>query len=147
LAAAFVASVAFDMPGFSLPARAAALLAGAIAGPALVAVTTLIQNAAVLFFPAWITVGPARAAGVEMIGQRLVTMVGSQVLLVIALIPAAIVGMVAIAIGGLAGVTGVWLAVPGATALAGTLAFEARLAVAWLGRKFERMDPVAEIGG
>jgi hypothetical protein len=28
-----------------------------------------------------------------------------------------------------------------------TLAFEARLAVAWLGRKFERMDPAAEIVG
>jgi hypothetical protein len=110
-------------------------------------VTTLIQNAAVLFFPAWITVGPARAAGVEMIGQRLVTMVGSQVLLVVALIPALVVASVATAVGGLAGVTGVWLAVPGALALAVTLAFEARLAIVWLGRVFERSDPAAEIGG
>jgi len=54
---------------------------------------------------------------------------------------------VAIAIGGLAGVTGVWLAVPGAVAVAVTLAFEARLAVVWLGRVFERSDPAAEIGG
>ena len=146
LLAAFAASLAVDVPGFSVPERVAALLAGAIAAPALLAVTTLIQNAAVLFFPAWITVGPARAAGVEMIGQRLVTMVGSQLLLVIALIPAAVVGMVAVAVAGLVGVTGVWLAVPGAAGLAVTLAFEARLAVVWLGRKFERMDPAAELG-
>ena len=144
---AFVVSLAFEVPGFSLAERVAVLLAAAIASPALLCVTTLIQNAAVLFFPAWITLGPARAAGVEMIGQRLVTMVGSQVLLVVALIPALVMASVAIAIGGLAGVTGVWLAVPGALAVAVTLAFEARLAVAWLGRVFERSDPAAEIGG
>lgn len=143
----FTVSLGFDVPGFSVSERVAALLAAGIAAPALLCVTTLIQNAAVLFFPAWITVGPARAAGVEMIGQRLVTMIGSQVLLVVALIPALVVASVAIAIGGLAGVTGVWLAVPGALALAVTLAFEARLAVVWLGRVFERSDPAAEIGG
>jgi hypothetical protein len=147
LLVAFAASFASGVSGFSVSERLAALLAGAMAAPALLAVTTLIQNAAVLFFPAWITVGPARAAGVEMIGQRLVTMVGSQLLLVIALIPPVVVGMVAVAIAGVAGITGVWLAVPGAAALAVTLAFEARLAVVWLGRKFERMDPAAEIGG
>jgi len=145
--AGFFVSLGFDMPGFLVSERVAALLAAAIAAPALLCVTTLIQNAAVLFFPAWITVGPARAAGVEMIGQRLVTMVGSQVLLVVALIPALVMASVAIAIGGLAGVTGVWLAVPGAVAVAVTLAFEARLAVVWLGRVFERSDPAAEIGG
>jgi hypothetical protein len=147
LVAAFAASLAFDVPGLAVPERGAVLLAAAIAAPALLAVTTLIQNAAVLFFPAWITVGQTRAAGVEMIGQRLLTMVGSQVLLLVALIPGLIVGAVAVAAGGLAGMTGVWLAVPGAAALTATLAFEARLAVAWLGRAFERMDPAAEIGG
>lgn len=147
VAAAFAASLASDIPGFSVSDRVAALLAGAIAAPGLLAITTLIQNAAVLFFPAWITIGPQRAAGVEMIGQRLVTMVGSQVLLVVALVPAVVAGMVAVAVGGLADITGVWRAVPGAIALAVTLAFEAKLAVTWLGRKFERMDPAAEIVG
>lgn len=144
---AFAVSLAVDVPGFSVPERVAALLAAGIAAPALLCITTLIQNAAVLFFPAWITLGPGRGAGVEMIGQRLVTMVGSLVLLMVALIPALVMASVAIAIGGLAGVTGVWLAVPGAVALAATLAFEARLAVVWLGRVFDRSDPAAEIGG
>ena len=147
LLGAFTLSLGFDVRGFAVPERVAALLAAAIATPALLAVTTLIQNAAVLFFPAWITLGPARAAGIEMIGQRLVTMVGSQVLLAVALVPAAIVGAVAVAIAGVARITGVWLAVPGAIAVAVTLLFEATLAVAWLGRVFERSDPAAEIGG
>jgi len=123
------------------------LLAAAIATPALLGIATLIQNAAVLFFPAWISVGPNRAAGMEMLGQRLVTMVGSQLLLAIALVPALIVGAVAISIAGVAGVVGVWLAVPGAAGLAVTLGFEGMLAVTWLGRVFERSDPGAEVGG
>ena len=147
LLGSFIVSLAFDIPGFTVSQRLAALIAAAIAAPALLCITTLIQNAAVLFFPAWITLGPARAAGVEMIGQRLVTMVGSQILLLVALIPALVMAAVAIAIGGLAGVTGVWLAVPAAIAIALTLAFEARLAVVWLGRVFERSDPAAEIVG
>ena len=147
LLAAFASSLVFDVPGFGVSQRVAALLAAAIAVPAFLGVATLIQNAAVLFFPAWITVGPARGAGVEMIGQRLLTMVGSQVLFVVALIPAAIVGAVAVAAGGLVGMSGVWLAVPGAAALTATLVFETKLAVAWLGRVFERSDPAAEIGG
>ncbi len=147
LVAAFSASLAFAVPGFPVPDRLGALLAAGIAVPAFLGVATLIQNAAVLFFPAWVTIGPARGGGVEMIGQRLLTMVGSQLLLLVALIPAAIVGAVAVAGGGLAGITGVWLAVPGAAGLAVTLAFEAKLTVAWLGRVFEHSDPAAEIGG
>jgi uncharacterized membrane protein len=82
-----------------------------------------------------------------MLGQRLVTMVGSAVVLVVALIPAAVVGAVAVAIAGVTGITGVWLAVPGAIAVAVTLIFEVIMAFAWLGRVFERSDPATEIGG
>jgi len=144
---AFTLSLTFEVPDFPVTDRVAALLAVVIATPAALAVTTTVQNAAVLFFPAWITLGPARATGIEMIGQRLVTMVGSAVVLVVVLIPAAIVGAVAVAIAGVTGITGVWLAVPGAIAVAATLGFEVMLAFAWLGRVFERSDPATEIGG
>ena len=143
----FIVSLTFDVPGFPISKRVPVLLAAAIATPALLGIATLIQNAAVLFFPAWISVGPNRAAGMEMLGQRLVTMVGSQLLLAIALVPGLIVGAVAISIAGLAGVVGLWLAVPGAAGLAVTLGFEGMLAVTWLGRVFERSDPGAEVGG
>ena len=145
--AAFALSFTFDVETFPVADRVAALLAVVIATPAALAVTTTIQNAAVLFFPAWITLGPARATGVEMIGQRLVMMVGSVVVLVVVLIPAAIVGAVAVAIAGVTGITGVWLSVPGSIALTVTLVFEVVLAFAWLGRVFERSDPATEIGG
>ena len=147
LLGAFMLSLTFEVPDFPVADRVAALLAVLIATPAALAVTTTIQNAAVLFFPAWITLGPARATGIEMIGQRLVTMVGSAVVLIVVLIPAAIVGAVAVAIAGVTGITGVWLAVPGAIAVTATLGFEVMLAFAWLGRVFERSDPATEIGG
>jgi len=147
LVAAFGASLALRLPGFPLLDRLAALLAAGIAVPAFLVVVTLIQNAAALLFPAWITLGPARAAGVEMIGQRMLTMAGSLLLMLIAFIPAVIVAAVAVAIAGVAGVDGVWRAVPGAIGFTVTLSFEAMLAVAWLGRLFERSDPAAELSG
>jgi hypothetical protein len=147
LLSAFALSLTIDVPSLPVADRMAALFAVAIATPAALAVTTTIQNAAVLFFPAWITIGPARATGIEMIGQRLVMMVGSVVVLIVVLIPAAIVGAVAVAIAGVTGITGVWLAVPGAIAVTATLGFEVMLAFAWLGRVFERSDPATEIGG
>lgn len=147
LLGAFALSLTIDVPDFPVADRVAALFAVVIATPAVLAVTTTIQNAAVLFFPAWITLGPARATGIEMIGQRLVTMVGSVVVLVVAVIPAAVVGAVAVAIAGVTGIAGVWLAVPGAIAVAVTLVFEVIMAFAWLGRVFERSDPATEIGG
>ena len=147
LVGAFLASLAVSLPDFSIPDRVAALLATGIAVPGFILVVTLIQNAAALFFPAWVTLGPSRAAGVEMIGQRMLTMAGSLFLMLIAFIPAVIVAAVAVAIAGVAGVDGVWRAVPGAIGLVVTLGFEAMLAVAWLGRVFERADPVAETAG
>jgi len=147
LLAAFGASLALPLPGFSVLDRLAALLAAGIAVPAFLVVVTLIQNAAVLLFPAWVTLGPARAAGVEMIGQRMLTMAGSLLLMLVAFIPAVIVAAVAVAIAGVAGVNGVWRAVPGAIGLTVTLGFEAMLAVAWLGRLFERSDPATELSG
>jgi len=147
LLAAFAASLAIDLPGFPVLDRLAALLATAIAAPAFLVVITLIQNAAALVFPAWVTLGPGRAAGVEMIGQRMLTMIGSLLLMLLAFLPAAVVAAVAVAIAGVAGVDGVWRAVPGAIGLTVTLGFEGMLAVAWLGRVFERSDPAAELGG
>jgi len=146
LLAAFAASLAIDLPGFPVLDRLAALLATAIAAPAFLVVITLIQNAAALVFPAWVTLGPGRAAGVEMIGQRMLTMIGSLLLMLLAFLPAAVVAAVAVAIAGVAGVDGVWRAVPGAIGLTVTLGFEGMLAVAWLGRVFERSDPAAELG-
>jgi ABC-2 type transport system permease protein len=143
----FLASLGRPIGGFSVLDRLAILAALCIAAPPFVALQTLIQNAAALFFPAWITLGPGRSAGIEMIGQRLLTVVASAVLQVIALIPAAVGAGLTVAAAGVAGVDGWWLVVPAAFGAALALAVEIRLALSWLGGVFDRSDPAKEIVG
>jgi len=55
-----------------------------------IAVQVVAQNALALMFPAWVRIGPARPGGVEAMGQRIVLMVISFLVLTIAVLPAAI---------------------------------------------------------
>lgn len=144
---AFLASLARPIAGFAVLDRLAILFALGVAVPPFVAVQTLIQNAAALFFPAWITLGPGRSAGIEMIGQRLLTMVASALLMAVALIPAAVGAALAVAAAGVAGVDGWWLIVPASVGAALALTVEIRLALSWLGGVFERSDPATEMVG
>jgi hypothetical protein len=54
------------------------------------AVSVTIQNGAALLFPAWVKLGTAKSGGVEVLGQSILSMVASLVVMVIALIPPAI---------------------------------------------------------
>jgi hypothetical protein len=54
------------------------------------AVTVTIQNGAALLFPAWVKLGTAKSGGVEVLGQSILTMIASLVVLALALIPPAI---------------------------------------------------------
>ncbi len=118
-----------------LPLLAAALLAL----PALTLCGLLVQNAAALLFPSWVETGSGPPRGIEAIGQRLLTLVGTLFAAGVALVPATIAGglvtgLLHRALGGAALPVG---------ALAGTavVALEARLALRGLGRAFERFDP------
>jgi ABC-2 type transport system permease protein len=51
------------------------------------AVNVTIQNGAALLFPAWVKLGTAKSGGVEVLGQSILTMVASIVVLGLALIP------------------------------------------------------------
>ncbi|MDC0708971.1 ABC transporter permease [Stigmatella sp. ncwal1] len=102
-----------------------------------------VQNAAVVLFPAWLPADGERArGGIEALGQRLLMLAGSLVVLLGGLLPAAI-------LAALVGFTlevwlGVWaLPVAGLTA-AGGLALEIWLGVMALGRAFDRMDVSSE---
>jgi hypothetical protein len=53
-------------------------------------VNVTIQNGAALLFPAWVKLGTAKSGGVEVLGQSILTMVASLVVLGLALIPPAI---------------------------------------------------------
>src|SRR5439155_503451 len=82
-----------DLP--SLGDRLAILLALLPATGAVLLVLVLVQNAAVLLFPAWVSVGRDRAVGLEATGQRILMTAGSMVVLVVALVPAVVVGGIA----------------------------------------------------
>lgn len=132
------------LPNQSLPALGdrLAILVSLLAGiPAVIAVFLLVQNAAVLVFPAWVTVGPQRAVGLEATGQRLLMTLGSLVALVLALIPALLIAGAVLWVAGQAGITGPWSVALGAMAGSGTVGAECWLAVQLLGGVFDRMDP------
>lgn len=146
LVAGALATGAFllTLPNPSLPpvGDRLAILVGLLAGiPAILAVFVLVQNAAVLIFPAWVAVGPQRAVGLEATGQRLLTTVGSLLALVVALLPAAVLFAVAMWLAGVSGVSGPWSVAVGAMAGSATVGGECWLAVQVLGGVFDRMDP------
>jgi hypothetical protein len=124
-----------------------ALAAGLVAvAPALNLVTLLVPNAAVLLFPAWVQTGKDAAQGIEVMGQRLIFVLGQLVVLLVAFLPAAAAFAAVLVIGRL--ILGPYLPFTlAAVATAGVLGVEAWLGLMWLGRLFERMDLSLESGG
>ncbi len=112
-----------------------------VALPAFTLCALIVQNAAALLFPAWIQSGTGAPRGVEAIGQRMVTLVGTLLAVSLALVPAALV----------AGAAGLLLRAPlgdaalPIAALAGgvVVAVEAGLGFLGLGRAFDRFDSAA----
>lgn len=103
----------------------------------------LIQNAAALLMPGWVQLGKERQRGVEAMGQRLISMVGSLLVLLVAVIPGGLV------FGAILG-AGYWLiglmVIPIAAFTAClVLLSEAGLGIAWLGRHFDRFDASLEL--
>jgi ABC-2 type transport system permease protein len=125
-------------PG-DLLGRAAVAIAAALLAPVLIAGQIVVQNAAVVLFPAWIVTGGARARGIEAMGQNMLMMAGTLLSLAIGVLPAAAVaGGLGVLLYYLIGWPGV---IPAAVVFAGILLLEAALAIAWLGRVLERTDP------
>jgi hypothetical protein len=121
---------------------------GIVAGAAMVLpllnlIILQIPNAAVVLFPAWFQPGKDRTAGIEVTGQRIISMLAQVLVFMIALIPASL------------GFGGVFLAtkwaigwpaatVFGAGVAAVILAAESALGVLLLGHLFDRLDLSAE---
>jgi ABC-2 type transport system permease protein len=104
----------------------------------LIAVQVVGQNALALMFPAWVRIGPARPGGVEAMGQRVVLMAISFLVLMIALIPAAIAAaLVGFALSLV--MTGPPVVLPSLVAL-GVLLVECWLVTTLLGQVLERTD-------
>jgi len=120
----------------------------AMIAPMLNLVSLVIPNASALLFPAWMQSGRQHVGGIEVMGQRLIFMLGSVLVFGFALLPAAVLfGLVFFFAKIFLGV-GVMVAVPFGAAVAATvLAAEAALAIGWMGRLFEKFDLSAESTG
>jgi hypothetical protein len=69
--------------------------AGLLVLPAVTLAAVTLQNAMVVVFPAWVSLGNSRARGFEASGQRILTLVGSVIALSLIILPAAASGGVA----------------------------------------------------
>lgn len=117
------------------------VLAGlSLVGPAISLVGLCLQNGAALLFPAWVLATPGQGrGGFEVLGQRMIVYVAQMVVLVVALLPALLLGAMAqVAVGWF---LGRWVGI-GATSVivAGVLLLESALAVRWLGWIWDRAD-------
>jgi hypothetical protein len=111
--------------------------------PMLNLITLQIPNAATLLFPAWFQATKGGGQGIEVMGQRLIFMVGQLVVFIVALVPAvALFAGVFFLVKWLVGMaTAIPLASIGAALVLGA---EAAAGIALLGWLFERFDVSGE---
>jgi ABC-2 type transport system permease protein len=128
--------------GGMLPAWEAGvgMIAAAVVVPVLNALGVCIQNAIALLYPGWVRLGADAAGGMEDIGQNVMTLAATLILLTIALLPALLIGaIVAVPLALQVGA----IAVPaGFAAATAVIAGEVVLLIGWLGRLYDSTDPV-----
>ena len=132
-----------DVPSLPLGTAAALGVAAVLLLPAVAAVALVVQNAAVLAFPAWFPPGEERPAGLEATGMRLLGCFGTALVLAVAAIPSALLaapillflreplGPVTFPIAALAASMPLW--------------GETLLGVGLLARLWERFDPSLDL--
>ena len=113
----------------------------AILTPALILSQLTIHNAAALIFPAWVPLGNQRPHGLDAMGQRLIMLGATWLLLALSFLPGAIVG--AIIWFALQRFIGPAALVPAALACTVIVAIEVLLATEALGPAYERLDVLA----
>lgn len=108
--------------------------------PGLILLQLILQNAAAVAFPSWVAIGRPRG-GVEVMGQRMLLMFGSILTLVVAVVPAALLG--AVVFFGMRVVTGGAPIVLPALAGAVVLLVEAFVGTELIGVMLDRTDVTA----
>jgi hypothetical protein len=126
----------------------AQLVAGALAlalvAPPLFALMLCVPFAGMLFFPAWIVAPGSSGRGIEVMGQRMVFMLGYLFTVLLIAIPAALLGGLGFLLGRWLG--GLSLAMLAAAACAcAVFAVELALALRLLGRRIDRFDLSQEL--
>lgn len=131
---------ATDAPLLAPGERGAAALAAIVALPVVNCAGLLVQNGAALLFPDWVRLGLTRATGVEAMGQNILTSLGAMLALgILAAVPVALGAVVAVLTLDRLGVWAIPLAALGGAL---TLAAELWALTAWLGRAFDRTEPL-----
>jgi hypothetical protein len=132
-------------PGaLSHSAQATLVLCLAAVIPLIVFLQLLVPNGAALLFPAWHQASRNRAAGPEALGQRLIFVFGQLFAVLLALLPAALLGFLLF-------FASFWLlGIPAALVIAtagvvAVVAGELCVGVWWLGGRFERLDIAQEL--
>ena len=111
--------------------------------PMLNLITLQIPNAATLLFPAWFQATKGGGQGIEVMGQRLIFMIGQLIVFIVAMVPA--VALFAGVFFLVKWLLGMAIAIPLASiAAALVLGAEAAAGVALLGWLFERFDVSGE---
>ncbi|MFI5119965.1 MAG: putative ABC exporter domain-containing protein [Thermoanaerobaculia bacterium] len=112
--------------------------------PALVLAALVVQNASVLAFPAWFPAGRRRAVGLEQAGLRMLSFLGTSLVLGLALIPAALLAGPLIFFSFRA--LGLWCLPLAALLATLPVLAEAAGGVFLLARLLERFDPARDAG-
>ena len=113
----------------------------AILTPALVFSQLTIHNAVALVFPAWVPLGNQRPRGLDAMGQRLIMLGGTWLLLILSALPGALAG--GIVWFALARFIGPAALVPAAVVCAAIVGVEVLLATEAIGPAYERLDVMA----
>jgi ABC-2 type transport system permease protein len=128
-------------PQIGVVFRLSAAAAFAILAPALVFAQLTIHNGAALIFPAWVPLGSQRARGLDAMGQRLIMLTATWLLLVVMVLPGAVAaGIIWFAFARFIGAT---VLVPAALVCASIVAIEVLLATEVLGPAYEQLDIMA----
>jgi ABC-2 type transport system permease protein len=118
--------------------RLGAAGAAALLAPALVFAQLTIHNGVALLFPAWVPLGSQRARGLDAMGQRLIILGGTWLLLAIMTLPGALAGAIVWFV--FKAIVGPLALVPGGIACAVVVGMEVLVATEALGPLYERLD-------
>lgn len=139
---------ALMMPALTATASPPLWIVIAVGAAVLVPGVVLVQvaglNGFAVLFPAWSALGTQVSAGVERLGQQIVVMVGSLILLLLVLIPAAIAAGIIAAV--FVGISPHAAIVAAASAGSAVLVFEAYLGMYFIGARLDTTDP-ADVPG
>lgn len=138
LVAALVLSAAGESSAFGWGLRLAVATSVLLIAPVLSAAMLLVQNVGVVLFPAWVAYEPGQR-GLEAMGQRLLSLLGTLLVSTVGLVPGAV-------LGGAVYLGLRWLGLPvlgvplAAGLVAAVLAGEIALGVKLAGRAFDTLD-------